>query len=185
MLKSRTASKLWHPSYYSTSTFESVVFHLLYVMYSLQYDQATCPCCKCSLSLCHHIIRESSLLSYVFWKLCWFPLFISVPAFTGWSSSCSLVFKDYSCELVTRGTQLLSTAIILIQEKPLQSCFPRVPVVYWGCWIWTNCIMVLSVSKEKWIRHWSKACPGCSRLSASAEQMLVEHQPPDHFIFIS
>lgn len=30
-----------------------------------------------------------------------------------------------------------------------------------GCWIWAHCIMDLSVSQEKWIRRWSKACPVC------------------------
>lgn len=30
-----------------------------------------------------------------------------------------------------------------------------------GCWIWAHCIMDLSVSQEKRIRHWSKACPAC------------------------
>lgn len=53
------------------------------------------------------------------------------------------------CEHLSAGEAFAKLCFLMCQ------CYIR------GCWIWTHCIMDLSVSQEKWIRHWSKACPAC------------------------
>lgn len=51
--------------------------------------------------------------------------------------------------------------------------FVCLSVLCWGGGICSRCIMDLSVSQEKWIRHWSKACPAC--LTSGSKSVTVSH----------
>lgn len=93
---------------------------------------------------------------------CWLILglhtFLNNSLFTHWNS---FTFKDLltddkryaaviDCEHLGAGEALSYFAFLRACQ-----CYIRV------CWICSHCIMDLSVSQEKWIRHWSKACPAC------------------------
>lgn len=179
--------QIWCPGFDCWST--PTPTHVLYGLCALQYEHSTflclrvqtamnCPCCKCRLwsrswrqvqlvlflwyhrslpgclslpscILCN--LCRSAHLSSVRLRLCMLHRLEQLPFFT-----------FMGCELMVRGTQLFIDCAYLGAGE----AFAKLCLLVWqcyirGCWMWTHCIMDLSVSQEKWIRHWSKACPAC------------------------
>ncbi len=128
---------------------------------------ACLPACLCSAAFSVTCPDLHTCLSFV--HLCLRMLVRTTVHPQAGTASPSLLSRTCCEPLMSGGAQLLLTVNISMQEKPSQSCVSCVcvcvcvcvSVVSGVCWIWAHCIMDLSVSQEKWIRHWSKACPAC------------------------
>lgn len=174
-------SRFWwliHPNTYTCALwFMCTAVWALHLCLRVQ-TAMNCPCCKCRLwsrswrqvqlvlflwyhrslpgclslpscILCN--LCRSAHLSSVRLRLCMLHRLEQLPFFT-----------FMGCELMVRGTQLFIDCAYLGAGE----AFAKLCLLVWqcyirGCWMWTHCIMDLSVSQEKWIRHWSKACPAC------------------------